>query len=1103
MTVSKKKSERINGRFAKMKDEYFNYQGNAPYLEKMGVDSLVFDEAHHFKNSVHSNNDRVKYINAPNESKRGADAQAKAWYIRGLSPLKDGVQLLTATPVTNSPIEIYSMLSLAVGRDRVNQMFGGINGVDDFVRSVCDIGTEEVAKLAGGYGNVDCLQGLKNLAMLKNAINGVATMKNADDVKGLSVVIPDRDSKANSVQLDDDSLNEIDTLKKAYEQARAYEKSGNGKDLGEAYWTVKNRYREPNELIAHPFNLLTKMSQVILDKELGELCSFYDFDDEKLAQKVVDTYNQKPVTEKRSRLGVHTANEDYTTEYDKETGDIKAYKTTVRAKIIKNSGRSRIMLDSTDYRTQQKFEALCEKMGLNLSVTIPAKIAALLENIKAEMANKRGKKDDGTTSGIVKQIVFCDELALHSKLVRLISEQCGVAKAKITIITGQVNSSVDEIQEVQDGFNAMDDDNVYQIIIANEKAEVGINLQKGTQAIHHLTTGWTPDSLEQRNGRGARQGNHTEQVHIYYYDAAGTFDSIKREMIDRKSDWIGSLFDKDSDKEHLSIKGELSMEEKELLIDTMGDETKLQEQLAKMQQKEAQRQRENAEFEQMTHFDTMVKQQKVLATTLNDEIDEWFYANFVPKATELVKTKIIFVDRFKLKTVVKEFDEKQQKAYDAFSEVFYQALELFNVGQELLGIPKLPLMFIEAQKDNLGANTDNIMGNKSNNWHHWFYRGAFTAVYHAGYNNNPDYLANKDNTAKADSPVAVALAEKQAMAKRLIESAANEAGKIADKYDGLNRELAGQIKDGKAKMMKGRIFALGDVLYHQHPHENGNDKEYCVVSKFNADGFLVESNRDGSYGDSKLVADEFKKVRKEIISYGVDEFRKVDSDEYLNLIKDLANKTAQDIADGRVMNTLAKLLPDVMAYIKDNKITYETKLYGNKAIDTEFGVLLEEDVLNQLDDAFISWYDKHNEKYGITRISDGDYVVYTVPGTMPSDYAKGGKNFAANLVQKIYETQQFPLDKGLEFITGWGNGVLDLGQYRQELRQLGNDIKDGKIKPENAMAENLTIIDRLKTVNASNERISQTTTAMTAYNQEVQGIINWLKIREQEGKTNV
>lgn len=54
------------------------------------------------------------------------------------------------------------------------------------------------------------------------------------------------------------------------------------------------------------------------------------------------------------------------------------------------------------------------------------------------------------------------------------------------------------------------------------------------QAIHHLTTRWTPDSLEQRNGRGARQGNLTGTVSIYHYDADGTFDEFKRTMINKK-----------------------------------------------------------------------------------------------------------------------------------------------------------------------------------------------------------------------------------------------------------------------------------------------------------------------------------------------------------------------------------------------------------------------------------------------------------------------------------------------------------------------------------------------------------------------------------------
>lgn len=74
---------------------------------------------------------------------------------------------------------------------------------------------------------------------------------------------------------------------------------------------------------------------------------------------------------------------------------------------------------------------------------------------------------------------------------------------------------------------------------------MGINLQKGTQAIHHLTVGWTPDSLQQRNGRGVRQGNYLVQegiaVNVYHYDANGTFDSYKRKLIGNKANWINGL----------------------------------------------------------------------------------------------------------------------------------------------------------------------------------------------------------------------------------------------------------------------------------------------------------------------------------------------------------------------------------------------------------------------------------------------------------------------------------------------------------------------------------------------------------------------------------
>jgi superfamily II DNA/RNA helicase len=47
----------------------------------------------------------------------------------------------------------------------------------------------------------------------------------------------------------------------------------------------------------------------------------------------------------------------------------------------------------------------------------------------------------------------------------------------------------------------------YDVIIANSVANEGIDLQTRTCAIHHLDLPWTSADLEQRNGRGVRQGN--------------------------------------------------------------------------------------------------------------------------------------------------------------------------------------------------------------------------------------------------------------------------------------------------------------------------------------------------------------------------------------------------------------------------------------------------------------------------------------------------------------------------------------------------------------------------------------------------------------------
>ena len=88
-------------------------------------------------------------------------------------------------------------------------------------------------------------------------------------------------------------------------------------------------------------------------------------------------------------------------------------------------------------------------------------------------------------------------------------------------------ASGDKLERISKAYNSGE----LKIVLANKKAEVGVNLQKGTTAIHHLTLPWTPASINQRNGRGVRQGNKVDSVAVYYYCGKGTFDSYRKDLL--------------------------------------------------------------------------------------------------------------------------------------------------------------------------------------------------------------------------------------------------------------------------------------------------------------------------------------------------------------------------------------------------------------------------------------------------------------------------------------------------------------------------------------------------------------------------------------------
>jgi len=74
----------------------------------------------------------------------------------------------------------------------------------------------------------------------------------------------------------------------------------------------------------------------------------------------------------------------------------------------------------------------------------------------------------------------------------------------------------------------------------------GVNAQLRLKAIHHLCVPWLPSDVEQREGRGVRQGNAYDEIEIYAYALMGSLDAQMWGTLERKARFIEQALRGDS-----------------------------------------------------------------------------------------------------------------------------------------------------------------------------------------------------------------------------------------------------------------------------------------------------------------------------------------------------------------------------------------------------------------------------------------------------------------------------------------------------------------------------------------------------------------------------
>ena len=79
------------------------------------------------------------------------------------------------------------------------------------------------------------------------------------------------------------------------------------------------------------------------------------------------------------------------------------------------------------------------------------------------------------------------------------------------------------------------------LIGSTDKCGTGVNVQTHLVAMHHVDCPWKPSSIEQREGRGIRQGNENDEVAIYRYVTKETFDAYNWSLVENKQRFISQV----------------------------------------------------------------------------------------------------------------------------------------------------------------------------------------------------------------------------------------------------------------------------------------------------------------------------------------------------------------------------------------------------------------------------------------------------------------------------------------------------------------------------------------------------------------------------------
>lgn len=389
-------------------------------FEELGIDSIMVDEAHNFKNlSIFSKINNVSGISGTG-AKKATDMQLKCQYITELNGGR-GIVFATGTPISNTMCEMYVM-QLYLQKQALEQM--GIYHFDSWAANFGEITTAlELTVEGSGFRFKSRFNKFTNLPELMNIFKDVADIQTSDM---LDLDVPKlKGGKPIIVESEPDWY-----VKQVMENfvARAERIRGGGVDPSEDNFLK----------ITHEARLLGTDAR-LLDRDAP------NNPDGKLNKVAENVWNEYSKAKADGRIGCQL--------------------------IFSDIGTPGAGKDFTVY------DYLKEQL---IAYGIPAEEIAFVHDAKTDAQREALFKDMRT------------------------------GKKKI-------------------------------MIGSTDKCGTGVNVQTHLIALHHVDCPWKPSSIEQREGRGIRQGNENEEIAVYRYVTKSTFDAYNWSIVENKQRFISQV----------------------------------------------------------------------------------------------------------------------------------------------------------------------------------------------------------------------------------------------------------------------------------------------------------------------------------------------------------------------------------------------------------------------------------------------------------------------------------------------------------------------------------------------------------------------------------